>query len=145
MHRRVALLFPLLIAMPRRLRADLANGDVRKEKLFSRFMAPCCWRENLLVHHSPLADELRSEISRQIAAGQSDDEIKRRLVDQYSIRVLSQAEGTRGPWLWWTPVAAIVIGAFALGVFVRRARNADRPAPVETSTKLPELPETEWN
>lgn len=135
---------PLILAMPHRLRADLANGDVRKEKLFSRFIAPCCWRENLLVHHSPLADELRAEISRQISAGSSDDEIKQRLVNQYSIRVLAQPDGARGQWLWWTPLAAIAAGAFGLALFVRRSRTKDLLARPESSAKLPELPESEW-
>jgi len=40
--------------------ANAANGDPRLERLFSKFMAPCCWRENLLSHSSPFGTAAES-------------------------------------------------------------------------------------
>lgn len=145
MHRRGVFALPLILAFRGQLRANLANGDPRKEKLFSMFIAPCCWRENLLVHHSPKADEMRAEIGRWIADGRSDDEIKKKLVDQYSLRILSMPEGARAQWLSWMPIAAVSAGLGMIALFVRRSlHNAQSVPPSPTTGLLPDLPEEEW-
>jgi cytochrome c-type biogenesis protein CcmH/NrfF len=109
------------------------------------FIAPCCWRENLLVHHSPKADELRAEIGGLIQAGRTDVEIRNRLVEQYTTRILAQLEGPRGELLSWTPVAAALAGLGAIGLFLQRSMEArKRAAAAEVATDLPELPESEW-
>lgn len=38
-----------------------------------RFVAPCCWRENLAVHQSPDAVKMRAEIVQLVAAGRTED------------------------------------------------------------------------
>jgi cytochrome c-type biogenesis protein CcmH/NrfF len=102
------------------LRANPANGDPRLEKLFPQFIAPCCWRENLLAHHSPKADEMRSEIKRLVDKGRSDEEVKAAFIEQYSIRILALPEGARGRWLAWTPVLAAFAGLGVVLVTIRR-------------------------
>lgn len=144
MHRRGVFALPLILAFRGKLCANPANGDPRKEKLFSMFIAPCCWRENLLVHHSPKADEMRAEIGKLIADGRTDDEIKKAVVDQYSLRILSMPEGARGQWLSWMPIAASSVGLGAIGLFVRRSlRNAQAVASSPDVGPLPNLPEDE--
>lgn len=106
---------------PAWLRADQAQGDPRLEKLYATFMAPCCWRESLLVHHSPMADELREEIREWVARGRSDEEIKLALTSRYSTRILSLPEGSRGAWLAWTPLAAGLAGLVFVVIFIRRS------------------------
>lgn len=125
------------------LRANPASGDTRLEALFQRFMAPCCWRENLLNHQSPKAVELRAEIARLTAAGQSDEQIKTSLVAQYSTRILSMPEGTTGRWLSWTPVAVGFAGLGFVIAAIRRALGA-RPSIKLQAAALPDLPDTEW-
>ncbi|OYW12345.1 MAG: hypothetical protein B7X34_01990, partial [Acidobacteriia bacterium 12-62-4] len=90
--------------------ANLANGDPRLEKLYTSYIAPCCWRENLMVHHSPKADELRASIAAAVKAGKTDEEIRAGLVGEYTIRILALPEGAKGQWLWWTPIAASAAG-----------------------------------
>jgi cytochrome c-type biogenesis protein CcmH/NrfF len=140
MHpRRTVLALLLGAAIPLRLRADMANGDARLHKLFGQFIAPCCWQENLLVHHSPKADELRAEIKQQIAAGKTDQQIKTAFVSQYSLRVLSMPEGARAQWLSWTPVAIAAAGLAMVAVFIKRSV---RPTPAATApTALPDIPD----
>jgi cytochrome c-type biogenesis protein CcmH len=145
MHRRGVLILPLILAARPRLRADAANGDPRKQKLFSMFIAPCCWRENLLVHHSPKADELRAEIVRLIAAGRTDEEIRQTVVGQYSRRVLALPDGATGEWLAWTPAAALLAGFGILTLFLRRSLNARPAAPPAPHEHLPQLPDSEWS
>ncbi len=100
----------LLVCSWGSLRANSANGDARLEALYKQFIAPCCWRENLLVHHSPKADELRAEIKRLVGEGKTDAEIKNSFVKEYSARVLSMPEGASGQLLSWTPVLAALAG-----------------------------------
>lgn len=143
MHRRGVLLFPLAVTAAGPLRGDPANGDPRLTHLFSSFVAPCCWRENLLTRQSPKADELRADIRRRIAAGDSDNQIKVALLSQYSRRILATPDGPAGRWLTWTPVAVGVAGLAAIALVVHRLRRAHhRPQP---ATALPLPPDSEWD
>ena len=141
MSKKCRFIFPLLLGLAPALWANPANGDPRLEKLFSSYMAPCCWQENLTLHHSPKADELRAEITRMVAAGKSDDEIKKVLVSEYTIRILAMPEGAYGEWLRWTPLAAILIGLAAIALVIRRSL---RPAaPNAPAGALPDFDESE--
>lgn len=120
----------LATTMAGMLRANIANGDPRLEQLYRRFIAPCCWRENLFVHHSPKADELREAIRKDVAAGKTDAEIQQALVQQYTTRVLAMPEGAARTWLQWAPVVAGALGLGAIGWFLRRS-IASAPAPAD--------------
>jgi cytochrome c-type biogenesis protein CcmH len=122
--------------------ANLAHNDPRLEKLYSTYIAPCCWRENLMVHHSPKADELRASIAAAVKAGKTDDEIRASLIGEYTVRILALPAGAKGQWLWWTPVAATAVGFAALALALRKMKQK---APEAEPTNLPELPETEWS
>lgn len=122
--------------------ANPAGGDARKERIYSAFIAPCCWRENLLAHHSPKADELRGELDSLLAAGRSDEEIKAEFIRRYSLRILALPEGTRGEWLWWTPWAALLAGLAMVAWFIRRSRLERETAP-QAALAGAELPAAE--
>lgn len=119
--------------------ANYANGDRRLEQLFSSFIAPCCWRENLSTHASPTADELRAEIRKRVAAGNTDEQIKAAFLSRYSTRILAMPEGAKAQWLNWTPWVLASAGAAAVATMLSRARHT---APGQPS--LPELPDSEW-
>ena len=142
MHRRGVFSIPLAALAASQLRGDPSNGDPRLSHLFSSFVAPCCWRENLLTHQSPKADELRADIRRRIALGHTDVEIKQALLTQYSGRILATPDGSAGRWLTWTPVAASAVGLAALGLILNRLRAASSPSP---SPALPLPPDCEWD
>lgn len=118
------------------LHANPANGDPRLEKLFTQFTAPCCWRENLLTHHSPAADEMRAEILQKIAAGQTDDQIKASFIARYTIRILAEPEGVRALWLSSIPILASAIG---IGVVALVIRNLHNPTPPVAAAHLPNI------
>jgi len=147
MHRRRVLTLPWItvatLLAQRSAGANPANGDPRKEKLFSMFIAPCCWRQNLLAHQSPEAVNLRAQITQWIEEGRSDEAIKEALLQRYSARILALPEGARGEWLSWSPVVATGAG-FALVVETIRRSLRATPAPQPISEKLPELPDSEW-
>ena len=112
------------------LLANPSAEDDRLQRLYRSFMAPCCWRQNLTVHQSPEAEQLRSAIASMVAAGRSDDEIRAELISRYSVRILSMPPGAAGEWLRWTPVAVAVGGLAAVYCFIRRMKlKADREVP----------------
>ncbi|MEP7366687.1 MAG: cytochrome c-type biogenesis protein CcmH [Acidobacteriota bacterium] len=140
--RRNLILVPLVVlvfttSMP----GNPANGDPRLEKLFQMFISPCCWRENLLVHHSPSADELRAEIRRLAREGRTDNEIKAALIEQHTIRILSFPDGARGKWLSYMPVAVGLAGLGIVGIVMKRSL---RPRGGGGPTVTDELPDIEW-
>ena len=136
MQYKMAILASLLLSTA--LQADMANGDPRLQKLYGEFISPCCWKENLLAHHSPKADELRAEIKRLVAAGRSDEQIKAAFTGQFSIRILSEPEGVRGHWLWWTPIAVALAGLGLLMLAIRRLRRLSSAVPAWNNDNLPE-------
>lgn len=137
MNRRRVFLMPLGALAPVRLLANPANGDPRLQKLFATFVAPCCWRENLITHHSPAADEMRADIRRRIEAGATDSESKNSYLQQYSTRIPAVPDGTRGRLLTCTPVIASAAGLASVTLLVRRMKSM--PHPPAPSGELPDL------
>ncbi|MEO8663676.1 MAG: cytochrome c-type biogenesis protein CcmH, partial [Bryobacteraceae bacterium] len=119
MQRRVLVLSLLTAGAVPCLFASPAKGDPRLERLFAKFLSPCCWSESLMIHNSPKADELRREIQSMISASWSDDDIKRDLIARYSTRILVVPEGTAGTWLTWTPWALTAAGLFTVAAVIR--------------------------
>lgn len=97
----------------------------RLEKLYSTFIAPCCWSKNLMEHNSQVAAEMRGQIDLMVQSGRSDDEIKSVFVGKYGERVLALPEGTPRVWLFWTPVAVAAAGLMAVCFFLNRATMCD--------------------
>jgi cytochrome c-type biogenesis protein CcmH/NrfF len=92
-------------------------------------MAPCCWHENLSVHQSPAADELRAEIRKMAEAGVTDEQIKARVVAQHTSRILAMPEGAKGQWLSWTPWVFTAVALTAVGWWLRRAAVRPKAVP----------------
>lgn len=126
----------LLAASP--ATADMAQGDPRLERLFSMFMAPCCWRESLLVHQSPKADELRAQIRSFVRQGWTDDQIKLEMVTGYQRRILAMPDGAEGRILRWMPAFALLAGLCGVVLMIRRLlKKQSQTEP--TAADLPEV------
>jgi hypothetical protein len=72
MHRRAFFTLAIAVTAGVYLSADTAAGDPRLARLFELFVSPCCWREHLLVHQCPGADELVSEDARAVSFPEVD-------------------------------------------------------------------------
>lgn len=111
------------------------SEDPRLHGLYTAFVAPCCWRDNLAIHESGKADQMRADIQAMVAAGQSDDEIKAAMVQEYGKRILVVPEGGAASWLFTAPWLLGVLGLVLVVVFLRRMRRAapeEMPAAVHT-------------
>ena len=121
------------------LSAETVTVPASVRRIQSRCIAPCCWHENLAVHNSPLAAELRAEVGLLASRGESEERIVDRFVSRYGERILAEPRG-RPLWiLTLTPVALLLMAALLLARWLRRW---SRHAPVSMPSKnLPALPD----
>ena len=106
-------------AEPRTTLADL-EGEV---------MCPVC-NTTLDQSSSPAARQIKTFISQRIAAGDSKDQIKDRLVAEYGPQILA-APPKKGFDLlaWLLPIVGLLGGALALGALAWRWSRDREPAP----------------
>ena len=116
-----ALMLFLLVAAP--AHASHGDGSPRLTRLYQSFISPCCWRENLSLHESPIADQLRARIATMVRDGSPDDAIKQALVNEFGKRILSRPEDPARIWLFWTPAVLLVVGAAGLLWMLARIRQ----------------------
>ena len=88
-----------------------------------KFIAPCCWRENLAVHRSPEAEAMRAEIEKFCSEGKSESEIVEHYVKQYGERILRVPRGQRSWWLFAMPAGMLAAGAAFLAYFLKINRK----------------------
>jgi cytochrome c-type biogenesis protein CcmH len=83
----------------------------------------------LSVSNSPVAQQERDFIRRQVAAGKTKDQIKAALVAEYGEDVLAEPERSGfNLALWLVPIALVLLAAGAIAVAVRRWRGREAPA-----------------
>lgn len=124
----------LLVVIAPALPAGYGSGDPRLETLYTSFVAPCCWRDNLAIHQSPRADELRTRIAAMVDAGKSNEEIKAAMVQEFGKRILVVPEGSTAGWLFRTPWLLAVAGLLVVVFLLRRMRHTAVPVPDEPGT-----------
>jgi cytochrome c-type biogenesis protein CcmH len=103
--------------------ATAFGSDVEQQarELEAMLIAPCCFSQQVSVHHSAAADEVRQDLRRRLEAGETRDQILDAYVAQYGKRVLAEppAEGFDRV-LYILPPLAFVLTAGAMLVIVRR-------------------------
>jgi cytochrome c-type biogenesis protein CcmH len=83
-----------------------------------------CQNEALADSDVSIAAQIRREVRDMMLAGKSDDEIREFLVGRYSEFILFKPRHSwRNAWLWYGPVALLLLGAF-IWVRVVRSRSA---------------------
>lgn len=112
----------LLVALGIAMAAGVHAQDLEREArdIEAALIAPCCFSQQVSVHQSPAADDVKKDIRKRLAAGESRAEILAAYRAQYGKRVLAEppAEGV-DRILKWVPTLGLVLTA-ALVVFVVR-------------------------
>lgn len=136
---RVRLLALLLLAWSVLAGAAIDTYGFRDEAERTRFQTltrelrcPKCQNQDLADSNAPIAGDLRREIQRLMAAGQSDEEIIAHLEQRYGefIRYRPPFEG-RTLLLWTLPALGLLGGAGMLLVLTRRRRVEPALSPAE--------------
>ncbi len=99
----------------------------RYESLNRELRCLVCQNQTIADSNATLAQDLRREVREQIAAGKTDEEIRRFMIDRYGDFVLYRPRMTATTFLLWAaPVLLLIAGVFALVRVVRsRAAEAD--------------------
>ena len=118
--------------------------DLEQEarEIETMLIAPCCFRQQVSVHRSGAADEVRRDIRARLAAGETRGQILDAYVARYGRRILAQppAEGFGGVLYVLPPLALILTGALVV-MAVRRftgARVPDAPAAASAAPPVEE-------
>jgi cytochrome c-type biogenesis protein CcmH len=77
-----------------------------------------CRSESIADSNAQLATDLRRQLRELIAAGKSDQEIKKYMTDRYGDYVLYKPPVTARTWLLWAAPALLVIGGGIVAVIV---------------------------
>jgi cytochrome c-type biogenesis protein CcmH/NrfF len=116
----------MLVSACRAAGDDLAT---HQHDLEERLLSPCCWKQTLADHQSPVATALRAEIHQRLAR-ETAASIEGDLVHRYGDKIRALPEGGDPRWIIGvTLVGASVLGLLAIGAFVRRRRVPDVAAP----------------
>jgi cytochrome c-type biogenesis protein CcmH len=108
----------------------LAAGDLEREAraIEATLIAPCCFIQQVSVHRSAAADEVRHDIRARLRAGQTRKEILAAYVAQYGTRVLAEPpKAGFALTLYVIPVVLLVASIGLVVVVLRRYTSAHRP------------------
>jgi cytochrome c-type biogenesis protein CcmH len=108
-----------------------AGAAPNPAELESELVCPVC-ETTLDQSDAPVARRMKAYIRERIAAGASEAQIKDELVAQFGPAVLAEPAKEGFDLLAWAlPLAAVALGAGALGVLVWRWTRAREPAAEE--------------
>ncbi|MCG5054479.1 MAG: cytochrome c-type biogenesis protein CcmH [Myxococcales bacterium] len=111
----------------------MESGDERQveKELQQSLIAPCCFRQTLDAHISPMAEELRQEIHQRLSAGQSADAIRQDLTARFGPEVLARPpSGSFGGGLMAFG-ALLAVAPVAFIIRRRQQRRAPTEAPLD--------------
>jgi cytochrome c-type biogenesis protein CcmH len=105
--------------------ADPAQ-EARARELFAQIRCLVCQNESIDDSNAELAADLRRLVREEVKAGQSDDQIRRHLVDRYGEFVLLKPAFSLGnAALWGAPFLVVVLGLWLLARNLRNRREDD--------------------
>jgi cytochrome c-type biogenesis protein CcmH len=123
----LAVLAALLVVGATRASGPRTQAE-RIDAVARTIRCPTCAGESVYESKAASAENIRSEIARQVAAGRTDDEIRLFLSERYGSDVLLVPSATGvGAVVWALPVALTVLALGGLVVVFRRWRRDEPP------------------
>ncbi len=107
----------------------LTGADLEREAraLEAMLIAPCCYSQQVSVHQSGAADDVRKDVRLRLAAGETRQQILDAYVAQYGKRILAQPPAEGFDLALYVLPPLLLIGSAALVVTLVR-RFSSRPA-----------------
>jgi cytochrome c-type biogenesis protein CcmH/NrfF len=100
-----------------------------QHELEERLLSPCCWRQTLADHESPVATALRTEIHDRLARREPPASIEGELVRRYGDKIRALPEGGDPRWI----IGAIAVGGSIIALGVIGLLVQRRRTPVEAA------------
>ena len=121
--------------------ARQANGEVAAKaaalehearQIETMLIAPCCWREQVSVHQSEAAEQVKQEVRAMLAAGLTRQQVLDRFVSGYGVRILAEPPDAgfgrvlhHAPWV--VGLGSVVGLAFFVRHVTRRRTGNEQP------------------
>lgn len=118
------LFFLMLLAFPTLAEDQLADPALenRAQSLFADIRCLTCQAQSIADSEALLAQDLRTLVRVEIAAGKDDDAIRADLRQRYGDKILMSPPLRADTWLLWGgPVLLLLLGLYLARRLVRRA------------------------
>ena len=133
----VALLLSLQTVAPMPAPAPALSAELEREarEIEALVIAPCCFSQQVSVHNSPAATEMRRDIRVRLAAGQDRPRILAAYTAEYGDRILAEppARGFNRVLYLLPPI----LGLAGIGLLVVVVRNFTRRGRVAPAAATP--------
>lgn len=108
--------------------------EQRARALGQQLRCLVCQNQSIDDSDAPLARDLRQIVRERLVAGDTDEEIKRYLVDRYGKFVLLKPPVEPSTWLLWAgPFIVLLAAGLGVGWYLRRGPGVDSSSPPELS------------
>lgn len=108
--------------------------EERFKQLTSELRCLVCQNQNLADSDAQLAHDLRAEVHEMLLAGNSDEEIKKFMVDRYGDFVLYRPPVQENTYLLWlAPILLLLGGAFILRTIIKKRTALLETTPIDES------------
>lgn len=141
LQRVAALAATLLLALTVGVSGALASEQhPTLAQMEGEIMCPTC-HTTLDMSNSLEAKRIEAFISRRIAAGDSENQIKDKLVAQFGEAILAAPpDNGFGILAWWLPITGVLAGAAILGLSAWRWSRSSERRSASVEAQLPALP-----
>ena len=113
--------------------ADPQAVEREAKQLEAKLMAPCCWAQQVSLHQSPAADEIKQNIRRMLAEGKTSEQVLDVYVAEYGDRILSEPPARGFSLLIYVAPWVFLVASVGLVVVVIRRLRAAAPVPERTA------------
>jgi cytochrome c-type biogenesis protein CcmH len=112
--------------------ADPAALEREAKQLEAKLMAPCCWAQQVSLHQSPAADEVKRNVRKLLAEGKTPQQILDVYVAEYGDRILAEPPARGFSRLIYVAPWVFLVASVGLVIVVIRRLRAVSPAPAKT-------------
>lgn len=132
----VAAVVVLVLALQPRI--SQPSLDERTQDVAAQLRCPTCVAESAADSTSPVAESMRSEIRRQLAAGRSEDQVLAWFRSRYGDDIVLDPQRHGLGWVLWAapPVAAVAVGTGLVVIWRRRGRESEPAGTAEAAYAL---------
>jgi cytochrome c-type biogenesis protein CcmH len=112
--------------------ADPQALEREAKQLEAKLMAPCCWAQQVSLHQSPAADDIKQTIRTLLAEGKTSEQILDIYVAQYGDRILAEPPARGFSRLIYVAPWVFLVASVGLVIVVIRRLRAVTPAPARS-------------
>jgi cytochrome c-type biogenesis protein CcmH len=106
--------------------AFATDREADAKRLEQQLVAPCCWRQQVAIHDSPVARAIRRDIRVRLTRGESSQRVLDAYVQEYGTAILVEppAQGLNLALYVLPPVVLLLSGALLVVLLRRFTRPA---------------------